>query len=83
MDILIYEEAERGKGYGPDAQAILTEWLLQEMDVNRVFVEHVTQNKRAIRSSEKAGFHETIKYFKNGLEWVRMEKHKQKSALQL
>lgn len=82
LDILIYDEAERGKGYGPDAEATVTEWLFEGMGVNRVFIEHVTQNNRAIRSSEKAGFHETKKYSKNSLEWVRMEKYKQKSALQ-
>ena len=73
LDIIIAKDRDKNKGYGSDALKTLAEYLFQEMNVQTCFLETVTQNPRAIRAYEKAGFKQTKIFIENGIEWVRME----------
>jgi RimJ/RimL family protein N-acetyltransferase len=46
----------RGKGYGTDAVRLLLNYAFQELNLYRVGLDVITDNVRAIRSYEKAGF---------------------------
>ncbi len=56
MDIIIAAAADKCKGYGSDAMRTLAEYLFENMDVFRCWVEAIEQNSRAIRAYERAGF---------------------------
>jgi RimJ/RimL family protein N-acetyltransferase len=73
LDIIIAKDRDKNKGYGSDALKTLAEYLFQEMNIQTCFLETVTQNPRAIRAYEKAGFNKTKTFIENGIEWVRME----------
>ncbi|MFQ5574468.1 MAG: GNAT family N-acetyltransferase [Terriglobia bacterium] len=80
IDILIFEEANRGKGLGPDALAALSDWLFLTLGARVCFIEHVSLNQRAIRASEKAGFERQKEYFEGDYKYVRLEKANPKRA---
>lgn len=46
----------RGKGYGTDAMNVILRFAFQELNLNRVSLEALASNARAIRSYEKCGF---------------------------
>ena len=73
LDIIIARDRDKNKGYGSDALKTLAEYLFQEMNIQICFLETVTQNPRAIRAYEKAGFKQTKKFIENSIEWIRME----------
>jgi RimJ/RimL family protein N-acetyltransferase len=73
LDILIYEDVEKGKGYGPDALKTLANYLFSEMKVRLCCIEPVTKNRRAIRAYEKAGFKIAKTFVKDGIEVALFE----------
>lgn len=54
--IVIGESDYWGKGYGSDATKITLRFAFEELGLNRVFLDVLATNPRAIRSYEKAGF---------------------------
>ena len=56
LGIYIGEKDEWGKGYGTDAVHALVDFGFGWLRLERVFLEVWTENPRAIRSYEKAGF---------------------------
>ena len=56
LGIFIGEAAEWGKGYGTDAVTALVDFAFAELRMERVWLNVGTENARAIRSYEKAGF---------------------------
>jgi diamine N-acetyltransferase len=56
LDIIIPEDINKGKGYGPDALKTLAKYLFQKMNVQVCIIEAIKQNPRAIRAYKKAGF---------------------------
>ena len=74
LDIIIYRDSDKGKGFGPDALKTLVNWLFSKMNVNRFLIEAVTKNKRAIKAYKKAGFKTTKTFTKNGIEWAHLER---------
>ena len=56
LGIFIGEAGEWGKGYGTDAVTALVEFGFGELRLERVWLEVWTENARARRSYEKAGF---------------------------
>lgn len=54
--IFIGEERSRGRGYGTDALAALCDFGFGELRLERIWLDVFTDNARAIRSYEKAGF---------------------------
>jgi RimJ/RimL family protein N-acetyltransferase len=56
LGIFIGEPDEWGKGYGTDAVDALVDFAFAELRMERVWLNVGTDNKRAIRSYEKAGF---------------------------
>ncbi len=54
--IVIGEQANWGKGYGSDAAKITLRFAFEELGLNRVFLDVLATNQRAVRSYEKAGF---------------------------
>jgi len=56
LDIIVGDEAKMGKGYGADALKTLINYLFDNFDVNKIWIEPRANNPRAIRAYEKAGF---------------------------
>lgn len=56
LGIFIGEPEEWGKGYGTDAVNALVDFGFGELRLERVHLEAWTENPRAIRAYEKAGF---------------------------
>ncbi|HJP71984.1 MAG TPA: GNAT family protein [Candidatus Limnocylindria bacterium] len=56
VGIFIGEPDEWGKGYGTDAINALVDFGFAELRLERIWLEVWTENSRAIRSYEKAGF---------------------------
>lgn len=56
MDIIIGSEEKMGKGYGTDALKTLIKYLFDNFDINKIWIEARTNNPRAIKAYEKAGF---------------------------
>ncbi len=56
LGIFIGEPAEWGKGYGTDAVTALVDFGFGELRLERIFLNVWTENARAIRAYEKAGF---------------------------
>lgn len=54
--IFIGEDDCRGKGIGSAAARLILDYAFDELKLNRVFLRVFANNKRAIRSYEKAGF---------------------------
>lgn len=56
IGVFIGDKAFWGRGFGTDAVRTLTRWGLNELNLHRVWLKVYEDNKRAIRSYEKAGF---------------------------
>lgn len=56
MAIVLGREALRGKGIGKEAVGLLLEYAFRTLGLERVELEVATENKRAMRCYEKAGF---------------------------
>ena len=56
VGIFIGESDEWGKGYGTDAVRALVDFGFAELRLERIWLEVGTENRRAKRSYEKAGF---------------------------
>lgn len=56
IDIIITDQINQGKGYGPDAIRTLVGYLFSEMNVREVWVAAINKNQRAIKAYKKAGF---------------------------
>jgi RimJ/RimL family protein N-acetyltransferase len=56
VGIFIGESDEWGKGYGTDAVRALVDFGFAELRLERIWLEVGTENPRAKRSYEKAGF---------------------------
>lgn len=54
--IMIGENTNWGKGYGSDAAKIVLRFAFEELGLNRVFLDVLATNPRAVRSYQKAGF---------------------------
>ena len=52
----IYDPAYVGKGYGPEALALLLDWAFRVQGWRRVWCEALAVNERAIKSYERCGF---------------------------
>lgn len=73
LDIIIYQEKDRGKGYGPDALRTLCNYLFSEMGVKKCELATAVNNERAIESYKKAGFKAVGPTFSKGVEFLKME----------
>ena len=56
LGILIGEKSEWNKGYGSEAMSLLVRHCFETLNLNRTFLRVYTENIRAVRSYEKAGF---------------------------
>ncbi len=56
VDIGISDPAFRGKGYGTEAMRLLLRYAFDVLNLNRLNLNVVSQNDRAIRSYEQVGF---------------------------
>lgn len=56
MAVVMGAEASRGKGIGGEAIALMLEYAFETLALERVELEVATENKRAVRCYEKAGF---------------------------
>lgn len=57
IDIFIGEEEYLGKGYGTQVLVAFTTLLFEQYNAKKIVVDPRCDNKKAIRSYEKAGFH--------------------------
>lgn len=57
IDIFIGEDEYLGKGYGTKALLLFTKFLFEQYDAKKIVIDPSADNKQAIRSYEKAGFH--------------------------
>ena len=73
LDILIPEVKFQNRGFGTDAVRILTQYLFEELDVNKCWAEVNIQNQRAIRTLKKAGFTYFHTHEWGGATWHIME----------
>lgn len=56
VGIFIGDKDYLGKGYGTEAMGLLLQFLFDEVNMNKVSLNVIAFNKRAVRSYEKAGF---------------------------
>ena len=56
LAIGIGEEKFRSKGYGTDALRLILRYAFFELNLNRVGLDVISYNKRAVRAYEKVGF---------------------------
>lgn len=56
LGIQVYDPAQRGKGYGAEAVALLTDWLFERGGAERVQASTATGNAAMRRVLEKLGF---------------------------
>jgi RimJ/RimL family protein N-acetyltransferase len=56
LAIGIGESAYRGKGYGSDALRLILRYAFHELNLHRVGLDVISNNTRAIRAYERAGF---------------------------
>ena len=56
LGIMIGDKSEWNKGYGSEVMALLVCHCIETLNLNRVFLRVYTDNIRAVRSYEKAGF---------------------------
>ncbi len=73
LDILIANHQHQGQGLGTEAIQLLTQYLFDHMKVRRCRIEVISQNPRAIRAYEKAGYQHTYAYIREGISWNVME----------
>ncbi|MGL4695880.1 GNAT family N-acetyltransferase [Enterococcus larvae] len=68
LDIWMDSEANCGMGFGTDAILILSEFLNRANGISELIIAPAMQNKRAVRSYEKAGFTHSAKAMVDFLE---------------
>jgi RimJ/RimL family protein N-acetyltransferase len=56
LGIMIGEKLEWNKGYGAEVMSLLVKHCIETLNLNRVSLKVYTENIRAVRSYEKAGF---------------------------
>jgi RimJ/RimL family protein N-acetyltransferase len=56
VGIFIGDKDYLGKGYGTEAMELLLQFLFDEVNMNKVSLNVIAFNKRAVRSYEKASF---------------------------
>jgi RimJ/RimL family protein N-acetyltransferase len=56
IDIIIGDKDNMGKGYGPDVLRVLTKYLFESFDINKILIKAQPNNTRAIKAYEKVGF---------------------------
>ncbi|HET6900811.1 MAG TPA: GNAT family protein, partial [Vicinamibacteria bacterium] len=56
LQIRIGDAAERGRGYGTEAVALLVGFAFKDLNLHRVSLQVFATNARAIHAYEKAGF---------------------------
>jgi diamine N-acetyltransferase len=56
LDIWLRSEGDCGRGYGSDALATLTDWLIATLHMTEFVIRPSRRNQRAIRAYAKAGF---------------------------
>lgn len=56
LGIMIGEKSEWNKGYGAEAMSLLLRHGFETLNLNRLFLRVYSENVRAVRSYEKAGF---------------------------
>ena len=56
VDIFIGDPAYLHKGYGPKIVTQFSDWLLSRPEIKKIVIDPSTENGRAIRCYEKAGF---------------------------
>lgn len=56
LGILIGDKSEWNKGYGSEVMSLLARHCFETLNLNRAFLRVYTENIRAVRSYEKAGF---------------------------
>jgi len=56
IDIIIADDKNLGKGYGPDAIRTMIKYLFEKMDVKEVWVAAIKKNPRAVKAYKQAGF---------------------------
>ena len=56
LGIMIGDKSEWNKGYGSEVMSLLVKHCFETLNLNRVFLKVYTENIRAVRSYEKAGF---------------------------
>lgn len=61
LDIWMNSEGNCGRGFGTEALVLLGEYLHRNVEISTLLIAPSVQNKRAIRSYEKAGFEHTEK----------------------
>lgn len=73
LDIIIADESDTGKGYGPDALAALARRLFDAMNVRRCFIIPIASNERAVRAYAKTGFKPLRTFVEDGREYIFFE----------
>ena len=73
LDIIIANDLHKGKGYGSDALKTLANYLFNNMNTKKCFIDVAEKNPRAKRAYEKAGFKMTKTFSKKGIKWNHME----------
>ncbi len=56
LGIMIGDKSEWNKGYGAEVMSLLVKHCFETLNLNRAFLRVYTENIRAVRSYEKAGF---------------------------
>ena len=56
MGIIIGETDEQGKGYGKEVMELIIDYAFNTLNLNKVIVEVVEYNKRALEVYKKLGF---------------------------
>ena len=56
VDLFIGEKNYLNQGYGTEIVTQFTDWLLKKPKIKKILIDPSTENKRAIRCYEKAGF---------------------------
>lgn len=76
LDVIIYNDDDKGKGYGPDALRTLVSYLFNQMNIELCWIDAVSANKRALKAYAKAGFKVVKKYYEDDIECVRFQLRK-------
>ncbi|WP_417820436.1 GNAT family N-acetyltransferase [Terasakiella sp.] len=58
LQIRIGEQSAQNKGWGSQAVGKLLEFGFNDLNLNRIYLDVFTDNKRAVRTYEKNGFHQ-------------------------
>jgi len=74
LDILIAHQKDQNRGLGSDAIRTLVSYLFTQMKVRRCRIEVVSENPRAVKAFDKAGFKHIYTYFRRGIVWHVMER---------